>query len=1415
MSSSRWKRFAFFDRSALSLPPEVLEDVFFPSSDSSVATGSGGGAAASAPSSGAGSGLGAAVAQEHHGGMVEGESYSLSLCKATVSLDAASVAATSVGGSLTVDEGAVVAMAKSAAAILTSSSGQGVATSVRKTKQQQLPARGAVTLALFSSRSTDGIHVADLTVRCNPPPEDGAGAGGLGYSTNSAATAAQSSASGGETSGAAADSAAAVAADGQDLDGYRGYFNPFAYGFVKIPASSDGSGAGTAGGGGGGELSRYERTIVADHMMSSDASGAEYDGRPAGSVKAKACIAGVSTCTVASLGGAGSASGSAGAAGGFGMNRLSSSAASSASSNGAPNTYLHVAAVTSAPSYTGVCVCVDPHLHLSTGASSATTGAATSAPYPPSKFYQPSTKFDTDKYGEPTGAVHSLPGLVAIGTNLGYVLVYAYDAGTATGTGSAGGRRQYGHGGTNRLSLIVEVAPPPADAVGGVSSVRLVRSVAAEAGGDGKSGSAGSRQKKKGTGSEFDRAAAATSRGGKSTSAAVAEERTRLYVTYRPAGLPSTNRPPSPRDGTLSGTSAGVCVFDLGTITASQLASAATSQSVSVGRPLARYDLDSRGVDSSALCDVVSAAAGGGSATSGGASGAESSSPSSITDHYLVARPEGLVTYSVTDKIGSVPIDGGSKVCACWVPPPATSGKRRHYVGDGATAAGDSEGGGAIAAAAKSAAATDAAGATHVLISTSDPKSGRDAVDIYDTSHKIIAFHALLSPGHRALRAVGIGGIDSSTGKPKFQSGIYTTRSDGTITAPRASYRGLPNSTAAVRSSAIVLTSGGSLVTLTERPTSKKIALLVQKNLYTAAISMAYADSNQSAVDIAELYRQYAEHLYDRGDFASAMEQYICTIGVLEPGHVVLRYLDSAKVPLLVQYLLELRERGIAGREHDELLKTCYAKLGDVASADAITSSGPAAADRSDKEAYMEIQTLMTENKAKDALALLCSLEPDVAAKCMSSPGLGPNLVHAAPRESAGIVLALCDGTYSQSGLADAATATVAGGDAAAGGDSSTAMPPPLIEGSISSSGGSGKRFPPHLFADCFVEQPKLLRLLLSTCRTRRCHLSPELKRTLLELTLDEWSGARRRGDSALERRKKAEVMDILTDPHLEGDGGIDPTEALVLCQHEEFGDGITYLYEKLGLSDMLLDRLAADGGESARRSMLAMCGTDPDVTAEVIGKLVDLACVSGEQVPNASDAHDSSLVAPGDIASSRDDVLMDLREALFLARAQRAELPPVRVVRTLAGEGTSRFTCSWKVSKPDGPPKGVPLSVALDYVGPVLDGSRDEAARLRQEIVEYSELCTEMEEEINFLRYGKPKRSERQQEETVEARIKELRDEIPLMLKKVKDAEENANVEEEERKAKQIREEYWREMSQSKDQWETITRYFAKGIIQ
>ena len=128
-------------------------------------------------------------------------------------------------------------------------------------------------------------------------------------------------------------------------------------------------------------------------------------------------------------------------------------------------------------------------------------------------------------------------------------------------------------------------------------------------------------------------------------------------------------------------------------------------------------------------------------------------------------------------------------------------------------------------------------------------------MDIYDTANKLCGFHVLLSPGHRALRTVGI------VSSPTVGSGTLLRGG---------------------RSSAVVLTSGGSIVTLTEKVTPDKVDLLTQKNLYGAAISMAFSDPQfYRPEDITALYRRYAEHLYRKGDFGAAMDQYILTIGSL------------------------------------------------------------------------------------------------------------------------------------------------------------------------------------------------------------------------------------------------------------------------------------------------------------------------------------------------------------------------------------------------------------------------------------------------------------------------------------------------------------------------------------------------------
>jgi hypothetical protein len=56
------------------------------------------------------------------------------------------------------------------------------------------------------------------------------------------------------------------------------------------------------------------------------------------------------------------------------------------------------------------------------------------------------------------------------------------------------------------------------------------------------------------------------------------------------------------------------------------------------------------------------------------------------------------------------------------------------------------------------------------------------------------------------------------------------------------------------------------------------------------------------------------------------------------------------------------------------------------------------------------------------------------------------------------------------------------------------------------------------------------------------------------------------------------------------------------------FEDGELLLYERLQMTPILLERYAKDGSEKARRQMLAMCQTDPDILADVLGHLVEIA---------------------------------------------------------------------------------------------------------------------------------------------------------------------------------------------------------------
>lgn len=306
-----------------------------------------------------------------------------------------------------------------------------------------------------------------------------------------------------------------------------------------------------------------------------------------------------------------------------------------------------------------------------------------------------------------------------------------------------------------------------------------------------------------------------------------------------------------------------------------------------------------------------------------------------------------------------------------------------------------------------------------------------------------------------------------------------------------------------------------------EKFTPDKVALLVQKQLYPAAISMAYSDpAFYRLEDITGLYRRYAEHLYRKGEFAAAMDQYILTIGSLESSHVIFRYLDAPKIPLVVKYLEALRAQGLSSSVHDDLLRTCYLKLNDHESASKIilTSSSSADAmlapplnpDGSEIPTVSISRNLLAcADDPSEMLAAICSLEAPEAAEALVAHG--PVLARSLARETAGVVIALCDGTYSPTALADAAAGRTLGSK----------------QVDADNNGRVCEKYPISLFANAFLENPKLFRLILSHCRRNHCVLTPMLRRTLLELTLDEWNASKRTGDVELEKLRHDEAITV------------------------------------------------------------------------------------------------------------------------------------------------------------------------------------------------------------------------------------------------------------------------------------------------
>ncbi|KAI8806579.1 hypothetical protein BJ742DRAFT_816359 [Cladochytrium replicatum] len=180
---------------------------------------------------------------------------------------------------------------------------------------------------------------------------------------------------------------------------------------------------------------------------------------------------------------------------------------------------------------------------------------------------------------------------------------------------------------------------------------------------------------------------------------------------------------------------------------------------------------------------------------------------------------------------------------------------------------------------------------------------------------------------------------------------------DGELLSFTAGRRGVPiKAVCSEGGELFVITVDKKMYRLEEKDLSSKLDILFQKNMYQLAISMVTANNNvsiSSSMDtkpsragtanalttsgtdydygtLVEIYKRYGDWLYSKGEYDTAMQQYLRTVGQLEPSYIIRKFLDAQRIHNLTSYLQALHEHGLANSDHTTLLLNCYTKLKDV-----------------------------------------------------------------------------------------------------------------------------------------------------------------------------------------------------------------------------------------------------------------------------------------------------------------------------------------------------------------------------------------------------------------------------------------------------------------------------------------------------
>jgi len=447
MASSRWRRFAFFDRSTLSLPDDVHQDLI--PLTSNIRKNRGGDAVEGSPSLGDSNGVIPPVSVLFQDEIADASNldsrsiYSLnpddfppvseyfSVCSIAVTLRegpqhdltstnvtkpkssqsnnviASALASYGVGSGISptfdsTGQTTFIHPSSPAAAKMTLADAMKGGNKLGKNSMWKVPVGSQLVLLFIASRNSEHLHVFDLTMRCNPNYE--------------------------EKGNIKADDNIPITATGDDqehdleqLDGYRGCLFPFQDGFKNPALTTKGNDS-------------VEQQIINQHLTSADRISNDL------SSACKGRIVGISAYTSA-------------------------------------NDNAHVAVISDHSESIGICVHIDPHLYL-TSISDKDRVSGSPNKLPASCVFQPSSTFDFKYRGKPR-CVNVTPSpspqtpnqfKVAVGTDKGVIVIYTYSYSNSTTADTQ--QRKF------KLNVLQEIPPPTASGedsniVHSVTSVKI------------------------------------------------------------------------------------------------------------------------------------------------------------------------------------------------------------------------------------------------------------------------------------------------------------------------------------------------------------------------------------------------------------------------------------------------------------------------------------------------------------------------------------------------------------------------------------------------------------------------------------------------------------------------------------------------------------------------------------------------------------------------------------------------------------------------------------------------------------------------------------------------------------------------------------------------------------------------------